>query len=77
LGIYLDLPRNELQAMTALKARFTFDRIASVAAMQEWARHRRKIVAIRDIRSDFLSSVCTTPDDLASSNRASSPAKGR
>jgi hypothetical protein len=33
--IYLDLLRYELQAMTAFEARFTFDRLASVAAMQE------------------------------------------
>jgi hypothetical protein len=32
--IDLDLPRNELQAITYSKVRFGFDRVASVAAMQ-------------------------------------------
>jgi hypothetical protein len=53
LAIYLDLLRYELQAMTAFEARFTFDRLASVAAMQEQVRNLRKIVAARHIRSDF------------------------
>src|SRR4029453_7007908 len=36
--IYLDLPRYELQAMTSFQSAFIFDRVTSVAAMQEQLR---------------------------------------
>jgi hypothetical protein len=36
---HLELPINELQAITHAKRRFIFDRIASVAAMQEQAQN--------------------------------------
>jgi hypothetical protein len=37
--IYLDLLRYELQAMTAFESAFVFDRVTSVAAMQEQLRN--------------------------------------
>jgi hypothetical protein len=53
LEIYLDLPRNELQAMPPSKRRFTIDRLASVAAMQEWTRNSEAKLSRQGIRSNF------------------------
>jgi hypothetical protein len=44
LCFYLDLLRRELQAITASGTRFSFDRAASVAAMQEQTLKSRHFV---------------------------------
>src|SRR6266702_1712962 len=45
LGIDLERLRPEIQAISACKADFDLDRVASVAALQEWASESRYVVA--------------------------------
>jgi hypothetical protein len=47
LCFYLDLLHRELQAIARSDARFDLNRVASVAAMQEWTRRSCYVVALR------------------------------
>jgi hypothetical protein len=69
--IYLDLLRYELQAMTHLKVLFIFDRVTSVAAMQEQLRNSPANCRGPDGSLQLSAVKSTKPVDLVSINRVS------
>jgi hypothetical protein len=77
LEIYLDLPRYELQAMPSSKRRFTIDRLASVAAMQEWMRNSEAKLSQQGIRSNFFAAQDRRPAALVAMDLPSNPRQGR
>src|SRR6266436_2085542 len=71
--IYLDLLRYELQAMTAFESAFVFDRVTSVAAMQEQLRNSLANCRGADGSLQLSAQESTKPVDLVSMNRVSDP----
>jgi hypothetical protein len=71
--IYLDLLRYELQATTSFESAFIFDRVTSVAAMQEQLRN--SLANCRGPDGSLLLSMQESmkPVDLVWMNRVSNP----
>jgi hypothetical protein len=71
--IYLDLPRCELQAMTAFETAFIIDRVTSVAAMQEQLRNSLANCRGPGGSPQLWSQESTKSVDLVSMNRVFDP----